>query len=309
MIAVAHKPHPDIDNEQNNADFARILALANVAMADAGVFAWKEKWDFEFWRPLSGVRDDGRDAHGDPFFLTLGAPSTNTNDIPFKPPFPAYPSGHATFGAAAFQIVRRYYNGRLGNWAKDEPDSIAFEFLSEELNGISRDLDKRYDPTAKITDQPGIVRTCWPRKFKSAWEAIFDNAISRVFLGVHWRFDAAAAEDILVPTNVPHVYAVDENGATRYKPVNDIRYVTMGPRRGCEGMFPIGGVPLGMGIANEIFESGLKPTPPDIQPMKGAEQKPPQKVMNGGADGLNGGTNGANGSATEGANGANGEHV
>ena len=27
---------------------------------------------------------------------------------PFTPPFPAYVSGHATFGAAAFEVLRRY---------------------------------------------------------------------------------------------------------------------------------------------------------------------------------------------------------
>jgi vanadium chloroperoxidase len=265
-IAVQYKQDADLESEVNNADFARVLALTNAAMADAGVFSWKEKWEFEFWRPLSGVRNDLRPDHGDPFFLSLGAPSTNTNDIPFKPPFPAYPSGHATFGGAMFQMLRRYYNGRIGTWTPNEPDNISFEMVSDELNGINRDLRQPYDPTTPITDQPGIVRTRVPYKFASLWEAIFDNAISRVFLGVHWRFDAAAARDILIPTTTQDVYATDSNGATVYQNPNDIRYETLGTREGHEGLLPIGGVPLGMGIANEIWESGLKPTPKNIQP-------------------------------------------
>jgi vanadium chloroperoxidase len=274
-IAVVYKQEADLENsEVNNADFARLLALANTAMADAGIFSWKEKWDFEFWRPLSGVRNDGRPDHGDPFWLSLGAPATNTNDIPFKPPFPAYPSGHATFGGAVFQIVRRYYNGRIGTWAPNEPDTIAFDIISEELNGISRDLREAYDPTTPITEQPGIVRTRIPRHFNSLWEAIFENAISRIFLGVHWRFDAAAAKDILIPSEREGVYAVDSKGATLYQNIEDIRYETVGTREGSEGVFPIGGVPLGMGIANEIWESGLRPTPPEKQPM------PPSTVTN-----------------------------
>jgi vanadium chloroperoxidase len=266
-IAVAYKQEADIESEANNADFARLLALANTALADAGVFSWKEKWEFEFWRPLSGVRNDGRPDHGDPFWLTLGAPSTNTNDIPFKPPFPAYPSGHATFGGAAFQMLRRYYNGRVGNWAPNEPDNIAFDIVSEELNGISRDLREKYDSTRPITDQPGIVRMRVPRHFNSLWEAIFENAVSRIFLGVHWRFDAAAARDILIPTETKDRYAVDNRGATIFQNVEDIRYETMGTREGVEGKFPIGGIPLGMGIADEIWESGLRPTPVDKQPV------------------------------------------
>ncbi|KAH7384127.1 phosphatidic acid phosphatase type 2/haloperoxidase [Phaeosphaeria sp. MPI-PUGE-AT-0046c] len=267
VIAVQYKKESDIQSEVNNADFARVFALSNVAMADAGVFSWKEKWDFEFWRPLSGVRNDLRPDHGDPFFLSLGAPSTNTNDIPFKPPFPAYPSGHATFGGAAFQMLRRYYNDRFTHWEINEPDNIAFDMVSEELNGISRDLRQPYDPTTPITEQPGIVRTRVPRHFSSLWEAIFENAISRIFLGVHWRFDAAAAKDILIPTGTKDVYATDRNGATVYQNVEDIRYETTGTRDGFEGQFPIGGIPLGMGIANEIFEANLRPTPKEIQPM------------------------------------------
>lgn len=271
-VAVQYKKETDIESEVNNADFARLLALSNSAMADAGVFSWKEKWEFEFWRPLSGVRDDGRPGHADPFFLSLGAPSTNTNDIPFKPPFPAYPSGHATFGGAAFQMLRRYYNGRIGTWAPNEPDNISFDIVSDELNGVNRDLRQPYDPTTPITEQPGIVRTRVPRRFSSLWHAIFDNAISRVFLGVHWRFDAAAAKDILISTETKDVYATDANGATAYQNIEDIRYETLGTRQGFEGHFPIGGVPLGMGIANEIWESGLKPTPKNRQPVPPMDQ-------------------------------------
>jgi vanadium chloroperoxidase len=273
-IAVNSKTDNVITSEVNNADFARLLALTNTALADAGVFSWREKWRYEFWRPLSGVRDDGRPDHSDPFWLSLGAPSTNTNDIPFKPPFPAYPSGHATFGGAAFQMVRRYYNGRkgLGSWAPNEPDNIKFEMTSEELDGISRDLRQKYDPTTAITEQPGIVRTLVHRRFNSLWEVIFENGISRIFLGVHWRFDAAAAKDILIPTDTKGVYAVDRNGSTLYQNIEDIRYETHGRRSNLdgtrvEGTFPIGGIPLGMGIADEIWTNGMRPTPQSQQPV------------------------------------------
>jgi vanadium chloroperoxidase len=282
-IAVKYKKEANLaDSEVNNADFARLLALVNVAMADAGIFSWKEKWEFEFWRPLTGVRDDGlrdesqRSSRGDPFWLTLGAPATNSNALPFKPPFPAYPSGHATFGGAAFQMVRRYYNGRpnVGSWADDAPDNISIDFTSEELDGVSRDLRQKYMPEREIIDQPGIVRTKVPRHFSSCWEMMFENAISRIFLGVHWRFDATAAKDILVPTTKKDVYAVDDKGASLFKNVEDIRYRTKGKRQGIEGDYPIGGVPLGIEIANEIFANGLIPTPPNKQPVVPAMPQP-----------------------------------
>ncbi len=256
--------------DEVNADFVRLFALANVALADAGIFAWQEKYCFEFWRPLSGVREEpGR--LGDPFFLTLGAPNTNTQNISFKPPFPAYPSGHATFGGAAFQIVRLFYRQRDGlGFEPDSPDAISFDMVSEELNGVSRDLRQPYDPSKPITAQNGTVRTFVQRSFASLWEAMFENAVSRVYLGVHWLFDAAASEDVRTE---PILRGEDAQGKgaqhrlTTFMDAANIRYRTLGPRADRPNEeFPIGGVPLGIGIANDIFGGGLSPTPQDKQP-------------------------------------------
>lgn len=252
------------DDLARTREFVRVLALANVAMADAGKFAWLEKYRFELWRPLSGIREhDGPDA--DPFWLALGAPETNTNRVSFKPPFPAYPSGHATFGAAAFQMLRLYYQSRDGDPAAvrtelettgyQTPDALGFEFVSEELNGISRDLRQPYDPNKPIEDQQGTVRTRVKRPYLSLWKAIFDNAFSRIYLGVHWHFDAAAASDIY------------DGGALK-----DPAMITYGnvwrPDRDPADL-PTGGVPLGLGIANDIFYNGMK-IPARIKQMAGA---------------------------------------
>lgn len=274
QVAVRDLKHgTDITDEAANAEFARLFALVNTAMADAGIFSWKEKYEFEYWRPLTGVRNDGRDAHADPFWLSTGAPATNFSGLSFKPPFPAYPSGHATFGAAAFQIARLYYAAREPTppWREMEIDNIGFHFTSEEMNGISRDLYQPYDPSKKITEQSGNVRSKVKREFSSLWEAIFENALSRIWLGVHWRFDACAAKDILIPTGEDDVYATDSNGATVYQEIKDIRYDTKGTRQHEDGtpipgMYPIGGIGLGLEIAQDIMTSGMKPTPPELQP-------------------------------------------
>lgn len=277
VIAMKYRHTDDLKDESNNADFTRIFALANAAMADAGILSWREKWYFDFWRPLSGVRSDGRENHGDPFWLSLGAPATNSHELSFKPPFPAYPSGHATFGAACFQIVRRYYNGRvgetfrLGPWGDHEPDNIEFDFVSEELNGVSRDLRQKYEPKLPIEKQQGTVRTKVERKFGSCWEAIWENALSRVWLGVHWRFDACAAADVLIPGEGEGEgnYVVDGGGRTVYRRVEDVRYTTKGTREDREGLFPVGGIGLGIEIADDIFGNKLKRTPMKNQPGQG----------------------------------------
>jgi hypothetical protein len=157
---------------------ARLLALVNVAMADAGIAIWESKFHYAFWRPVTGIREsdpgtgpsglgDGNpDTLGDPTFSPLGAPASNLQGPNFTPPFPAYPSGHAGFGGALFQVLRRFYG----------TDAIAFTFVSDELNGVTR-------------DNTGAVRPLEPRSFTSLSQAEDENGQSRIYLGIHWRFD------------------------------------------------------------------------------------------------------------------------
>lgn len=252
-------PGVSVEELARTSDFVRVLALANVAMADAGKYAWREKYRFELWRPLSGVREHG--PGGDPFWEALGAPETNTDKVSFKPPFPAYPSGHATFGAAAFQMLRLHYWKRAGKKPvvlkqiakedvtpdmidfQDPGDELKFDFVSEELNGISRDLRQAFDPSKPIEDQQGNVRTRIERHFPHLWDAIFENAVSRIYLGVHWRYDAADYGDT--------------GDAKGYKEPNNIRYSGVWPRAPGD-VLPTGGIPLGLGIANDIFMNDMK---------------------------------------------------
>ena len=65
-------------------ELARLLALVNVSMADAGIAIWESKYYYKFWRPVGGIREDG-----DPTFTPLGAPASNLTGPNFTPPFPA----------------------------------------------------------------------------------------------------------------------------------------------------------------------------------------------------------------------------
>ena len=200
---------------------ARLFALVNVAMGDAGILAWEQKYFHDVWRPVVGVREhDGSmgplghlpnhniDNDCDTNWLPLGAPQSNSRDHNATPPFPAYPSGHATFGAAAFHTVRLFYGVLPGNRTADT--KFTGPFVSGEMNGIS-------------TDNKGVVRPRHARNFpKGLWQMIEENGFSRVWLGVHWSFDA---------------FALDNNG----KP--DLTK-------------NIGGVPLGLKIAEDIWAAG-----------------------------------------------------
>jgi len=159
-------------------ELARLLALANLAMADAAIAIWESKYYYQFWRPVTGIReaDEGTGPTGagdgnpatiaDPTFTPLCAPASNLNGPNFTPPFPAYPSGHAGFGGALFQTLRNVYR----------TDDIAFTFVSDEFNGVTRDND-------------GNVRPLIPRSFSSLSEAEEENGQSRIYLGIHWAFD------------------------------------------------------------------------------------------------------------------------
>jgi hypothetical protein len=155
-------------------NLARLLALVNTAMADAGLAAWETKYVYKFWRPIGGIREGNTDGNlntiVDPNFSPLGAPASNINPgTNFTPPFPAYTSGHATFGAALFQTLRRFYG----------TDNIAFTFVSDEFNGVTR-------------DNQGNVRPRIPRSFPNLSVAEEENGQSRIYLGIHWEFDKTA---------------------------------------------------------------------------------------------------------------------
>ena len=164
--------------KSDDVDVARLLALVNVAMADAGLAVWDSKYFYNFWRPITGIREsdvgtgptgsgDGNAATvGDPNFKPLGAPASNLTGPNFTPPFPAYPSGHAGFGGALFETLRKFYG----------TDDISFTFISDEFNGLTRGND-------------GVVRPFLPRSFLSLSQAEEENGQSRIYLGIHWRFD------------------------------------------------------------------------------------------------------------------------
>lgn len=148
----------DVARQQRNTltQNAEIFGLMNLAMADAGITAWAAKYKYDVWRPITAIQEGANDGNaatvGDPTWEPLGAPGGDGPN--FTPPFPAYVSGHSTFGAAAFETMKSFYG----------TDNIHF--------------------TAKSDELPGVTRS-----FNSFSQAEKENGQSRIYLGLHWQFD------------------------------------------------------------------------------------------------------------------------
>lgn len=155
---------------------ARLFALANIAMADAGIAAWDSKYHYNLWRPVVAIRNAHLDGNPDTMLVAdwtpLGAPASNKGGNDFTPPFPAYPSGHATFGAATFRTLQNFYG----------TDEISYQLTSDELSGIT-------------TDSQGNHRPKVIRRYNSFSQGAIENGRSRVYLGIHWQFDADSGID------------------------------------------------------------------------------------------------------------------
>ncbi len=166
----------------NTVQLARLLALMNTALADTGIAVWESKFFYDFWRPVTAIReadpgtgpsmlgDANPNTAGDPAFVPLAAPASNLTGPNFTPPFPSYPSGHGGFGGAIFQTMRRFFG----------TDNIPFTIVSDEFNGVTK-------------DSAGNIRPLMPRSFTTLSQAEEENGQSRIYLGIHWRFDKTAA--------------------------------------------------------------------------------------------------------------------
>jgi membrane-associated phospholipid phosphatase len=148
-IAILHQV---MEIEKSNLEIA-VLGAAKVGLAlnDAAVACWNSKYLYNTERPVSYIQK-------------MINPTWNVMDLttnrflPSTPPFPAYPSGHSTFGAAAAEALVSIFGSNY-----------------------------------KLTDRCHEGRTDFvgsaPRSYESFYDMATENAYSRIPLGVHLRQD------------------------------------------------------------------------------------------------------------------------
>jgi hypothetical protein len=101
---------------------ARLFALLNISLADAGILCWVIKFTYDLWRPVTAITEaapaDDPALAGDPRWRPLLE----------TPPFPSYTSGHSTFSGAAAAVLADVFG----------TDGVAFTATSEGTPGVMR---------------------------------------------------------------------------------------------------------------------------------------------------------------------------
>jgi hypothetical protein len=89
--------------ELNAVDTARLLAVTNVAMADAWIGCWDAKYYYSFWRPVTAIQQGDTDGRRG----TIGDPGW----MPFRttPNHPEYPGAHGCVSTAASHALKRFF--------------------------------------------------------------------------------------------------------------------------------------------------------------------------------------------------------
>ena len=131
---------------------ARLYALLNTALADAYIANFESKYFYDFWRPITAIREADTDGN----LETTG--ESDWNSYLIAPAIPDWPSAHATGGGAAAEVLAGFFG----------TDFIEFSMTSGA-------------PYAGTT-----------RSFSSFSQAALENANSRALAGIHFRESAIA---------------------------------------------------------------------------------------------------------------------
>ena len=147
-----------LDRQLSIGDTARLLALANLAMADAAIAVWDSKFHFNYWRPITAIQvDDGiaatvQDPGWTPFIQSGHFPAGSQN-----PPYPDYVSGANGLTGAATTTLQLFFG----------TDWVPFEIY-------------------KAT--PATVAICTnPRVYRRISDAAEEVVEARILLGIHFR--------------------------------------------------------------------------------------------------------------------------
>ncbi len=137
---------------------ARLFVLVNVSIHDALQTTQASKFVYGLWRPVSAIRaaDTDLNAATDPDPAWLPLITT--------PPYPSYAGNLATIGASAARTLH------LACGTNDMPVAVTWKG-SGELPDVTRHFD-------------------------GFWQAAEEEAMARIYGGIHYRFDQDAGQQV-----------------------------------------------------------------------------------------------------------------
>ncbi|MEX0290040.1 MAG: vanadium-dependent haloperoxidase [Flavobacteriaceae bacterium] len=147
----------------NMWEAARAMALLNMTIYDAYVNVFDNKFHYNHWRPYTAIRwaanDENPDTEADEVWNNLHKHTYA---------FPSYPSAHGTASSAAMRVLSNV----LGTG-----DKYTFTMTTEAV-------DSAGPFSEKVTMNPPT------RSFSSFSQAGLEASMSRVYLGIHFRYDS-----------------------------------------------------------------------------------------------------------------------
>jgi hypothetical protein len=181
--------------EQTLPEAARLFALMNVSLHDGLATSFGTKYFYGLWRPVTAIQRAGED--GNP--ATEADPAWTTFH-PTTPPYPSYSGNAATIGAACATVLADVFGA-------DVP--FQFDWGRQGFGGVTRSYD-------------------------SFWSAAQEQADSRIYGGIHFRFDSEAGQQIgkgvggyvtenyLQPREHPSSFSAQRGAASASAPVSAV---------------------------------------------------------------------------------------
>lgn len=146
---------------------ARTFALLEMSIFDAYVDVFENKFHYNHWRPYTAIRWAAHD--GNP--ATEPEPGwTNTHRHTYA--FPSYPSAHGTACAAAMTVLASVFGDEY-------PLTMTIPEV-DEAGPLSEKIPMD-PPTRSFTGFSAAAREC---------------SLSRVYLGIHFRYDSEAGTEL-----------------------------------------------------------------------------------------------------------------
>jgi hypothetical protein len=152
------------------SDSARLFALLDLSMADGIITTWHDKYEYDFWRPITAIRhadsDGNPDTVADPGWTPLFDPSLpaaigGVGPALITPPYPEHPSGAITAASAAMHAFASFVG----------TDEMTFYATSSRFPGEQRTFHRFSDLTSEVLE-------------------------ARIWAGIHFRNADVQAEKI-----------------------------------------------------------------------------------------------------------------